>query len=371
MKLANKFFGKKFLIILICILFLILFAFLIIYGFLNLDRDTKIHAAEVKYMIDQRMDSLLYEMNIFPQGIGDDLLFLSELSSLKKVGSSVGESRDKAIRDLENDFFKFLKRSTAYYQLRYIDERGEEIVRAEFDGNNYKLISKDKLQNKKERNYFDEAVKLNKGEIYISQLDLNVEKGVIENKGTEKNPVYVPVIRVATPVFSDKELRGIVIFNIYADYFLDNIRRGYREGERVFLINRAGYYLAHPNREKEFAFMFDGEDNFYDDFPEVSKEMLLDLNKRRFESNELIFTFKYIYPTAGGAGIYSDLGGDYSWILVTISEKDEINNTLSKLENGYLYFLLFSGLVILSIIVLVFVLVFKSPETRFFKGDRR
>ena len=363
MAIRNKFLSRKFLISLICILFLILFAFLIIDGFFNLNRDTKIYSADAKDMIDQRTSSLLFEINIFPQDIGDDLLFLSELSSLNDVFDSTSESKEKAIRSLEDDFLNYIKGSTAYYQLRYIDETGQEIVRAEFDGKNYYLVSKNKLQNKAHRYYFQEAVKLNKEEVYVSPLDLNIENGVIENRGTEENPIYVPTIRTATPVFSDEKLKGIVLFNIYADYFLDDIRTAQRQGEKVFLINKEGNYLAHPDREKEFAFMFNREDNFFEDYPEISKKVLLDLNKRVFESNEFIFSFKYIYPIAGTAKIYG-LDKDYSWILVTISEKTELNNTMKNLKSDYLYFLLFSGLVILIIVVLVFVLVFSGSGGR-------
>ncbi len=361
----NKFLNRKFLIILICILFLVLFAFLITDGYLNLNRDKQIYTAEAKDMINQRISSLLFEINIFPQNIGDDLLFLSELSSLKDVFNPVTVSRGKAIKNLENDFLNYIKSSTAYYQLRYIDETGQEIVRAEFDGEEYYLVSQNNLQNKAHRYYFSETIKLNKGEVYLSPLDLNIENGIIEDRGTKENSEYVPAIRTATPVFSNGELKGIVIFNIYADYFLDDIREAQREGENIFLIDKEGYYLAHPNREKEFAFMFDKEDTFYKDYPEVSKELLLDLNKRMFESDDSIFSFKYIYPIVGS---YEVSNGGYSWILLTVSDKAKIYSTMNNLKTNYLYFLLFSGLIILVILVLVFVLIFKHPENKFFKG---
>ena len=359
MTIRNKFLGRNFLIILICILFLVLFAFLITDGYFNLDRDARIYTADAKDMIGQRTNSLLFEINIFPQNIRDDLLFLSELSSLNDVFDSISESKEKAIKNLESDFLNYIKGSIAYYHLRYIDEIGQEIVRVEFDGNDYKIISKDKLQNKAQRDYFSETIKLDKGNVYLSQLDLNIENEIIENRGTKENPVYVPTIRIATPVFSDEKLKGIVIFNVYTDYFLDDIRSFQRQGENVLLIDKEGYYLAHPNKEKEFAFMLDKEDNFYKDYPEISKELLLDLNKRMFESDKFIFHFRYIYPIAENSKISND---GYLWILVTVSDKTELNNTIKNLKTNYLYFLLFSGLVILIIIVLVFVLVFWSPK---------
>ena len=72
---------------------------------------------------------------------------------------------------------------------------------------------------------------------------------------TVENPEYVPVIRYAMPVFSDNgDRKGAVVFNVYADYFLEDIRRLNKEGDTSFLIDNRGYYLAHSNKSKEFSF---------------------------------------------------------------------------------------------------------------------
>ncbi len=355
--MRRKFVGKKFLTSLICILFLVLFAFLIIDGFFNLDRDTKIYGADMKDIIDQRTTSLLSEINIFPQDAGDDLLFLSKLSSLKKVIiSEKGHSENNFLKDLENDFLEFLKQSTAYSQLSYIDEEGNEVVKVEFDGETYKIISKENLLNKKEIDYFSETINFDVEETFISELSLDSKKKV---ESLEMNrSKYIPIITSATPVFDKNNVEGIVSLSFYIDYFLEDIRRAQREGENVLLIDKEGYYLAHPNRKKEFAFMFDNkEDNFYKEYPEISKELLLDPSKRVFESEKFIFSFKYISSTIVGAKLYR-LNEDYYWILVTVSDKTELSNTIKNLKTNYLYFLLFSGLIILVIIILVFVLVF-------------
>ncbi len=360
---TNKFISRKFLIGLICILFLILFAFLITDGYLNLDRDERIYTAEVKDMINQRTSSLLFEINFFPQDAGDDLLFLSKLSSLKKVISSgKRDVENNLLKDLENDFLEFLKQSTAYSQLSYIDEWGNEVVKVEFDRETYKIISKENLLNKKEIDYFIETINFNEEEIFISELSLGTKEKI---DGLEMNrSKYIPIITSATPIFNENNMEGIISLSFYVDYFLEDIRRSQREGEIVFLIDKEGYYLAHPDMEKEFSFMFGKDDNFYDDYPNILKEIHLNLNKRMFETDNLIFSFRYIYPTISSAKVYG-LDEDYSWILVTVSDKTELSNTINNLKTNYLYFLLFSGLVILIIIVLVFVLVFVD-----FRGKR-
>jgi methyl-accepting chemotaxis protein len=312
-------------------------------------------------IIDQRMSSVLVEVNTFPRSAGNDILFLSKLSSLKNI-INVNENHVDEIGDLKSNFLEFLKQNTAYYHLRYINEFGMEIVRADFDGENHYIILENELQDKKDRDYFQETMKLNSGEVYISKLDLNIENEEIENRRSEEDPVYVPVIRYATPVFNNNnDEKGIVISNIYADYFLEDIKRAQREGEMVFLIDNQGYYLTHPDKEKEFSFMFeDKEDNFYEDYPEIGED-LLDFNEKRFESDDFIFTFKYFYPTSTNFEVYEGskkVFGEspekkYYWVLISVSEKEIINKMEKNLKTNYLFSLLFYGLIILIVFILI------------------
>ena len=370
----KKFLTRKFLCGIILLLFVILFSFLITDGYFTLNRDIKISSADSADIINQRLSSLLSEVNIFPQFVGNDLIFLSRLSSFKKVMSS-GESNEDVISDLENDFLEFLKESASYYQLGYINNEGNEVVKVEFDGKTYKIIPKENLDNRKDEVYFAETLNFNEEEIFISQISLNMKNGEIENRCTIEYPEYVPIILAAVPTFNEnRENTGVIFLSFYADYFLDDIRNFQREGEKVFLINEEGYYLAYPNREKEFAFIFGGDDNIYNDYPEISEEILFDFDKRKFESDNLIFSFKYIYPTAGDFGIHKGsekIFGEnseerYFWVLVSVSDKDEINKTINELKKEYIYFLLCSGVITLIIVILVFIAIFKGFDKNSF-----
>jgi methyl-accepting chemotaxis protein len=352
MKTQNNILTKELFAILISIFFLVLFAFLIGDGYLNLERDKEIYVSNEKDMISDRVNSLLFEWNIFPQDLGNDVLFLSELSSLNSVLKSGPESRQNSISHLKEDFLNYLEGSPAYYQLRYVDENGTEVAGAEFSGNECYSVRGDKVPNEKEDFYFREATRLKKGEVYFSKLDLNVEHGLMENVGTEANPVYVPTLRITTPVFDSFGVnRGVVMLSICVDYFLEDIRLAQRSGDSLFLITQKGYYLAHPDREKEFGFMLGKESSFYDDYPSVPKNFLLDVTKRTFEDERFIFSFKHIYPIPKGAKIYG-VDEDYSWILVTVSDKTQLERTTKNLENNYFWFLLVSGFIILIIAVL-------------------
>ncbi|MCH8945827.1 MAG: cache domain-containing protein [Nanoarchaeota archaeon] len=371
--------NKKLLCGMILLLFVILFSFLITDGYFTLNRDIKISSADSLDIIGQRMSSFLLKINTYPEFVGHNLMFISDLSSLKKITSS--SNNNGILEDLENDFLNFLEENVVYYQLGYIDNEGNEVLKAEREDGVVELFSEENLENKKDEDYFSKTLNFERGEIFISQVVLNVdEDGEIDNLGTEENPIYLPIIFYATPTFSESgEKTGVVFLSYEADFFLDDIRNSVREGETIFLINEEGYYLAHPDREKEFAFVFGRDDNIYSDYPEISKEILLDYNKRRFETGNLIFTFRYIYPTETDFGIHKgsekifgkNPEESYFWVLVSVSEKEKMNETIRELKTGYIYFLLFSGLVVLIIIFLIFVAVFRCFDNKDSKEKKR
>lgn len=103
-------------------------------------------------------------------------------------------------------------------QLRYLDENGNEMLRVDSDGLTIKTIPKEQLQNKAQREYFTETMKLNLGEIYISPINLNREQGKIETP-------YQPTIRYATPIFSaDGKRQGIIIGNLRVERIFEQLK---------------------------------------------------------------------------------------------------------------------------------------------------
>lgn len=369
MKRQNKFIGKKFLISLIFILLSVLFILSSLQGYSNLKSHTKNHQANSLDIIDQRVSSIIEDINTFPRSASNDILFLSKLFSLIQV-VDLEKNEENELKYLKSSFLEFSKENTAYYQLRYINEVGDEIIKVEFDGENHYIVSDSELQNKKDRSYFNEAMMLDKEEVYISRLDLNIEHDMFENRGTEKDPVYIPIIRYATPIFNYDGEKGIIISNVYADYFLEEIRRSGREGEQVFLINNEGYYLANEDGSKEFGFLTGRENNFYEDFPEINKGDLIIDGRSKTETDDFIFTFGYIYPTTssfeihkGSEKIFGNTSKeDYYWVLVSVSDTKEMNKINYNLKTNYLFSLLIYGLIILIIFILIFIITFKMKN---------
>jgi putative two-component system response regulator len=139
----------------------------------------------------------------------DDMFFLLNIPDLKEYIDSGLESKDNKVH-VRKTFYNFAVSQQKYYQIRLIDKNGNEIIRI----NNLKdgsteIVPDGRLQNKKDRFYFKEIIGLDRGEIFVSSLDLNIENGKVEHP-------YVPVIRIGTPMFdTDGQLKGILVMNIY------------------------------------------------------------------------------------------------------------------------------------------------------------
>ncbi len=118
-----------------------------------------------------------------------------------------------------NEFTVFANKKKRYDQIRYLDSSGMEIVRINFNGGRPQVVKQRELQNKSSRYYFREALVLERGGIYLSPLDLNIEEGEIEYP-------LKPMMRFGTPVFDQAgDKKGIILLNYFGDYLIGNFTR--------------------------------------------------------------------------------------------------------------------------------------------------
>jgi signal transduction histidine kinase len=159
-----------------------------------------------------------------------------------------------------------------YNQIRYLDENGLEVVRVDYDGTHPpRIIPWERLQEKQQRDYFAETMKLGPGQVYTSPPDLNRERDEIE----------VPhrlVIRYATPLFDDAgHRRGIVVINLMAGPLLDALHQeGKAARKEVYAVDQEGFYLLHSDPVKQWGGPRDlntGE-RLQRDFPTLATQIL-------------------------------------------------------------------------------------------------
>lgn len=168
---------------------------------------------------NETLRNLGQEVTVRAQGIGrffdqlsSELLYLAHSRGLVDV-IAAAQTQDlwllsAATTRLERDYAALASLYPHIYQIRLLGNDGREWVRVDRKADGVHVVPRDRLQNKGDRYYFREAMALERGQIYVSPLDLNVEFGEVEKPER-------PVIRVATPVAGPDATRaGILIINL-------------------------------------------------------------------------------------------------------------------------------------------------------------
>jgi diguanylate cyclase (GGDEF)-like protein len=224
---------------------------------------------------------------------------------------------------------EFSTQRRIYDQIRYLNANGDEKIRINISENGGFVVPEKDLQNKKDRYYFTETVKLNENGVYISPLDLNIEQGEIEIP-------YKPMIRLSTPIYDDKgKLQGIIVLNYLADSLLSGFRDLAKNSQgEIILINANGYRLSSSDPENDWNFMFDEkkENTFKREFPIEWKSIVE--NKSQFTTKEGLVTAT---PVVLSHKFNADkirtpdqqiTFGDGSWYIVSIIERTQKNGEI-------------------------------------------
>lgn len=193
---------------------------------------------------------------------------------------------------LREEYLNIVQHQTLYDQVQFMDETGREIVRADFYRGHAQLIPEKELQSKASQYWFKDTIARRQNELFISQLELNVENDRIEEP-------FKPTIRLGTPVFdSEGKKQGIVVLNYRADKLISRLDRQsvYSPGS-MMLLNKEGFWLKSNHPQDEWGFMLSERKNrkFENTFPAAWKQ-IRERDSGTFSTSEGTFSFTTIYP---------------------------------------------------------------------------
>ena len=223
------------------------------------------------------------------KSVVSDLMILSEKNELRTMLESDEVAHRRALAE---EFLSYSKRKGLYDQIRFLDETGMEVVRINFNDGKPASVRENKLQSKGKRYYFKDAFQLEQGEVFVSPLDLNIERGKIEQP-------LKPMIRFGTPVFdSHGRKRGIVLLNYFGAKMIRDLERAHVSSQgQLMLLNRDGFRLKCPIPEHEWGFMYEDRSDrtFGNAFPEAWHR-ISGAESRQFYDADGLFTFTTVYP---------------------------------------------------------------------------
>jgi len=168
---------------------------------------------------------------------------LSKSVSLRKFVKH--QNRDNLLI-IEDVFLTVANMNRDVMQLRFIDKNGMEVIRVNKQ-NRYDeafLITKDKLQNKASRDYFQIVSSMKDEKVWYSKFDLNMEHGKVEIP-------YKPTIRIAIPLFDDSQkFEGMLMVNLLTKNLLDSISNS--STFEHYIVDKDGHYIFHPDSKYSF-----------------------------------------------------------------------------------------------------------------------
>ena len=224
------------------------------------------------------------------------------LTGLEAVQRAINDNTPDSASGMVDAFSNLVTYNPMVDQVRWIDETGMERVRVDNTGGHPATVARDQLQNKADRYYFVDTMRLKPGEIYMSPLDLNEEHDKVEVP-------YRPMVRLATRV-SDRngQPRGIVIANVAAQQLLDGFTESVVDNrDHVMLVNSEGYWLVSPKAADEWGFMFHRNETMLTRYPDAWKAISrLPVNQMELANG--LWTWSTVYPlkvgeSAGMAGV--------------------------------------------------------------------
>jgi methyl-accepting chemotaxis protein len=228
--------------------------------------------------IEQKTTDSAARAATFLDSISKDVLYLAEtppVQGIVRARESGGfDKKDKSsyqawVGRLQIIFAGMIDAKPYYSNLRYLDENGKEMVRVDAVSGSVKIVSPSELQNLGDTDDFIQTMKLAPREIYVSQVGLEKENGKIKK-------THTPSVRYSTPIYSwEGKKKGIIIAKVRAESFLDMLKESQLQSSQLFVLNREGYYLSHPDAQKEFGFELNKEENVSGDYPEKIAGQLL------------------------------------------------------------------------------------------------
>ncbi len=225
-----------------------------------------------------------------------------------------------------------------YDQVRFIDTLGQEQIRANREYGYSYLLNKDALQNKAQRYYVKAGLKLEPGQAFLSELDLNIEHDQIEQP-------YKPSLRFVVPVMNAGERQGMVVLNIHADTLLESLRQVLPAGHELALFNERGDWLS-GGGAKDWQFMFGTESGLAHDVPDRWAEI------QKQEQGHFTFEnscYNYRWHRPQGRQLLAP-----SWLLAERTPDLPCDALFQKYRSVGLNLLFFSALVTLPLLLFWF-----------------
>jgi len=242
-------------------------------------------------------------------GISRDTLMLAGIALGRTLPQLTREQdREHAERDLAKLFSTLMQVHPEYMQIRMISAAGHglEQVRVDRDGLQLLRIEGAALQEKGHFDYVFDTLRLSPGQVRLSPIVINHELGAHSGLGQ-------PTLHVSTPIADENgKAYALIVINIDLNQLFDQLKGELPSYYHVYLSNRWGDLLIHPDQRRTFGFDQGRRVFLQEEFPAVSRLLDSDVASLIGRSNDgksdLVAAFVRLTTNPGNAESFVVLG---------------------------------------------------------------
>jgi len=253
--------------------------------------------------------------------------------------------------EVENLFLTMKKSIICTVQVRYLDRQGNEIIRVDGTATGLKGLEQqsfitpvESLQNKFNRTYFQNFLKLKENEIGISFIELNKEFGEITLPKR-------PIIRIALPIYSNGKTQGILIINVCLKTFFKQLSK--TTLYNIQLIDKQGNFILHEEATNSITGANFKEYTLIEEYGINEAQQIL--------KNDSYLSDKF-YST-----VINNLNNEQKLKIILKLKHDELSNIAKENTNLMLWMMLLTVLLMLPVAVWLS----RSPDALMKKLDHQ
>jgi signal transduction histidine kinase/DNA-binding response OmpR family regulator len=222
-----------------------------LFGFLSYRGSREHVLATWRETLEHDATTTILRVQSAAQEAARDALYLASTPSVREYVLAADDAveRERWRRLTEEEFRALMAGKPTYFQVRLIGAAsdGMELIRLDAATGGIEVAAQDRLQQKGDRDYFQEGRRLRTGEVYVSDLNLNQDFGHITDPHT-------PTVRtVASVVDRDGRQFGMVVINVDLSGLVATLPAQASPGVRLTLGNERGDYVVHPDPSFTFG----------------------------------------------------------------------------------------------------------------------
>ena len=233
-----------------------------------------------------------------------DVLYLATSIPVQEMARQDSRTREGATPDdkqwkekIRSLFVTVLETKPSYQDIALINKNGQTLVDVRKGQNSVVGRQQGERKRKKSARLLDNALALSAGDVYLSDISLKREDGIVVEP-------HLEVLRAATPVYDEQTntLQGLVVITVDIGDAFHSIQRMITHTDKeIFITNDSGGYLLHRDPFRAYGFDLGKRFRVQEDIPEVAALYLPDnrqsqtVLKSGYERDQKIINFTKIF----------------------------------------------------------------------------